>query len=148
MAGLRDAGDRRRKVVVVAAVLASVILLAGCGGGSGSHTYIVTASIPTGGSGLGALGSLFAGGIYITLVTPVAIPQSDLNAMKKTLTFVDHAGGPEVCSYSQKVHGVTGKYAFLNGKEVTIKINGTNPLISTFCSAIQKSGFNPTSLGG
>jgi hypothetical protein len=45
------------------------------------------------------------------------------------VTVVEHAAGPEVCSYTKKVEGVKGKYAAFNGKTMTVKINGSNPFI-------------------
>lgn len=121
------------------------LVLAGCGGGGGggssSHTYIVT---PSATSGEGAL----AKGIYLTIVSPVAFPQSVLDKAKKSVTFVAHATGPEVCSQSKKIQGEKGKYADLNGETVTVKVNGSNPLTSLVCSGLKKqTGFDPTNVG-
>jgi hypothetical protein len=120
-------------------------VVTGCGGGGGagssSHTYIVT---PSATSGEGAL----AKGIYLTIVSPVAFPQSVLDKAKKSVTFVEQATGPEVCSQSKKIQGVKGKYADLNGETVTVKVNGSNPLTSLVCSGLKKqAGFDPTNAG-
>ena len=130
--------------VISLVAVAAILVLAGCGAGCaspGQSTYIV---IP---SATGASGAL-AAGIYVTFVTPIPLSPSALNSMKKKVTFVETALGPQVCAYSKKIRGVTGKYAYLNGQSVTIKLNGTNPLIGIICSAIQKSGFNPMNIGG
>ena len=120
------------------------LVLTGCGGGGGgssSHTYIVT---PSATSGAGAL----AKGIYLTIDSPVAFPQSVLDKAKKSVTFVENAKGPEVCSQSKKIEGVKGKYADLNGQTVTVKVNGSNPFTSLVCSGLKKQGsFDPTNVG-
>jgi hypothetical protein len=113
------------------------LVVAGCGGGAGGggqHTYILT---PT---------NALAAGLYVTVISPVAFPQKVLNS--KGVTLVEHASGPEMCSYSKKIEGVKGKYAAFNGKTVTVKINGSNPFIGQVCSALKKGGFNPTNIAG
>lgn len=121
--------------------IAAVVSLAACGGSSGPHTYIVA---PTG-KGVGAL---LATGIYITVVSPVAFPASVLASIKKSGTLVQSALGPLACSYSETVKNATGESAFLNGKTLTIKVNGSNPFTADICSSLQKQGFNPSNLGG
>ena len=92
-------------------------------------------------SATGASGGL-AAGIYITLVFPIALPQGLLDEMKKSVTLVERPTGPEVCSYSKKIEGAKGKYAYLNGKRATVKVNGSNPLISLVCSGLKKAPLN------
>ena len=131
----------RAGVLAFAACVLSV-LLAGCGGGGGSgggsadHTYILTPS------------SQLASGLYITVISPVAFPQSILDKARKNATFVKHAAGPEACSYSKTIQGVSGQYADLNGKTVTVKINGTSGFTSQVCSILKKVTFNPTNIVG
>ena len=104
--------------------------------GGGSHTYIFTPKSAT---------LAIPGSIYITAVMPVTLPQRVQQQMKKDVTFVDHAVGPEVCRYSRKIQRVKGKYSELNGTTVTVKVNGKNPEIGMLCSDLKKGGFNPTS---
>ena len=113
--------------------VATVLALAGCGGSS--HTYVVTPS------------SSLAAGVYVTIVSPVPLPQGMLDQMKKGLTFVERAQGPEICTYSKEIQGVKGQYASFNGKTLTVKVNGSSPLISAVCSGLQKHAFNPTDFG-
>jgi len=116
--------------------------LAACGGGGGStgsshtHTYVLTAS---GNSGA-------ASGFYVTIVSPVAIPTSLLTS--DAATIVDQAKGPEVCSYTKTASGGHGRSAFLNGKSITLKINGSGQLTSSLCSLLKKNPFNASKLGG
>jgi hypothetical protein len=115
-----------------AVTLAFGIVLAGCGGGggsssgSGTHTYIVTPTAPS------------LAGIYITSISPAALPRSALSNVKREAKFVGKAKGPEACSYSYKIRGLTGKYANVNGKTVRVKVNGSNPLISQMCAYLRK----------
>ncbi|HZT94793.1 MAG TPA: hypothetical protein VE985_09985 [Gaiellaceae bacterium] len=111
-------------------VVVLVLVLAGCGGGSGEHTYILVASRTS-------RARIFAAGIYVTVVSPLAFPPSTLTEMKKKYDFVDHAVGPEVCSFSIKAQGEKGAMAFMNGKIVKVNVRGTNPLASTVCAEIR-----------
>jgi hypothetical protein len=133
---------RPKRRVLYLVVCVAALGLAGCGGGGGggeSHTYIVT---PSATSKNGAL----VKGIYLTVISPVAFPQSVLDKAKKSVTFVEHAIGPEVCSRSEKIEGGKGKYANLNGTTVTVKVNGSNSLIPLVCAGLKKGGFNLTSI--
>ena len=130
-----------RRTSSVAAVLAfaAVLALAGCGGGGGSsadtHTYVITPS---------AQGTL-AAGIYVTIVSPVPIPAQLLrNGGSK---IVSDAKRPQVCSVSKTVQGTHGPGAFLSGKELTIKINGSNPFTSIACNGLKKATFKASDLG-
>jgi hypothetical protein len=119
-------------------VMGSVLLVvAGCGGGGGSgggnHTYVLTA--------LRGAGS----GIYVTIVSPVAIPTNLMT--KNGAKIVGQAKGPQVCSYTKTVQGGHGSSAFLNGKTVTLKVNGSNPLTSLICGLLKKTPFNANKIG-
>jgi hypothetical protein len=119
-------------------LLVVVLAAGGCGGGkaaSGSHTYVETPlshGAPT--------------GIYVTLISPVPIPRNLLT--RKGARIVARAKGPEVCSATKTVHGGRGPSAFLNGKTVTVKINGSNPELSLICGILRKGTFNASKLGG
>jgi hypothetical protein len=132
-------GTSSAAAVVVCA--AAALALAGCGGGGGggssanSHTYVVT---PTGGGSLAA-------GIYVTIVSPVAIPAHLLTSGGNKV--VSEAKGPEVCSVTKTVQGSHGPGAFLSGKEITIKINGSNPFTSLACKSLKKATFKASDLG-
>jgi hypothetical protein len=113
------------------------LVLAGCGGGGGgsssSHTYVVT---PPANSGVS--------GINVTIVSPVAIPT---NLITKTgAKIVSHPIGPQKCSYTKTAQGLHGQWAALNGKSVTVKVNGSTPLVSPVCSALKTAAFNPALL--
>jgi hypothetical protein len=119
---------------------AAVLVLAGCGGGgssSSSHTYVVAPSAS----------SPLAKGIYVTIVSPVAIPTKLLTTGGAKL--VGQAQGPEQCSYDKTVQGTAhGPGAVLNGKTITIKVSGTNPFIPVACKALKKQPLKASKLGG
>src|SRR5438876_10103295 len=117
---------------VLMALSVAALVLAGCGGG-GSHTYVLTPSAT------GASGAL-AAGIYISIVSPVALPQAFVD-QAKDVTFVERPVGPEICSYSKTIQGAKGRYAYLNGKTMTVKVNGSNPFISLIRSQLKKGPF-------
>jgi hypothetical protein len=108
----------------------------GSGGGSSSHTYVVAA--PTQNSA--------GAGIYVTIVSPVALPASLLT--KNGARIVGQAKGPQVCSYTKMVSGGHGRSAVLNGKRVTLKVNGSNPFVSMICSLLKKTPFHGSIGGG
>ena len=100
---------------------------------SDRHTYIVRPSVN--GVPIGA---------DLTIVSTVAFPQSLLDREKKGAIFVHHAVGPQACSSSKKMAGAKGKYAYLNGKPVTLKVNGSNKRVTSIvCSFLRKHAFNP-----
>lgn len=129
---------RRSSAAAVLACAAAVLALAGCGGGGGSansHSYVIT---PSANNGLAA-------GIYVTIVSPVAIPAKLLtNGGSKV---VSEAKGPEVCSVTKTVQGTKGPGAFLSGKSITIKINGSNPFTQLACKSLKKATFKASDLG-
>jgi hypothetical protein len=130
---------RTRSAAALLASAAALLALAGCGGGGGSsadsHTYVITAS---------AQGGL-ASGIYVTIVSPVPIPAKFLtNGGSKV---VSEAKGPQVCSVTKTVQGTHGPGAFLSGKAITIKINGSNPFTSLACKGLKKATFKASDLG-
>lgn len=129
--------ERAGPLAVVTSV--GVLALAGCGGGGGgsgsSHTYVLTPSATNG----------LAAGIYVTIVSPVPIPMKLLTSGGSKL--VGEAKGPQKCSYTKTVQGSRGPGAFLSGKAVTIKINGTNPFVAVACSALKKTPFEASKLG-
>jgi hypothetical protein len=126
---------------IVVIICAVSVALAGCGGGgsSTSHTYVILPHVT------GSFASL-AKGIYATIVSPVAIPTSLLT--KGGNKIVNQAQGPQKCSYTKTAHDTHGPGAFLNGKTVTIKINGTTPFTALICSALKKQPFNPSKIAG
>ena len=123
-------------IVAIASVLS--VALAGCGGGGGgsnssSHTYVVT---PPASSGVS--------GIYVTIVSPVAIPTSLLT--KSGGKIVSRPTGPQQCSYTKTAEGLHDQWAALNGKTVTVKVNGSSQLAPIVCSILKSSAFNPALL--
>jgi len=106
-------------------------VLAGCGGAGGTtHTYVIVAPAKDASSK----------GIYVTYVSPLAIPANVLT--KRGGRLVAHATGPQVCSFTKTVHGSNGPLLFLRGKTVTVKVNGSNPRARLICSALKRSQFN------
>ena len=123
-------------IVAIACVLS--VVLAGCGSGgggsqTGSHTYVVK---PPASSGVS--------GINVTIVSPVAIPTSLLT--KTGGKIVSHPTGPQKCSYTKTAQGLHGQWAALNGKTVTVKVNGSSQLAPMVCSILKSSAFNPALL--
>jgi hypothetical protein len=115
----------------------ALLVLAGCGGGGGSssssHTYVVT---PPASSGVS--------GISVTIVSPVALPT---NLITKTgAKIVSQPTGPQKCSYTKTAQGLHGQWSALNGKAVTVKVNGSTPLASLACTALKTAAFNPALL--
>ena len=82
----------------------------------------------------------------MTIVSPVAIPTNLLTTGGAKL--VSEAKGPQKCSYTKTVQGTHGPGAFLSGKQITLKINGTNPFVAVACSALKKTPFKASNLGG
>jgi hypothetical protein len=136
----REAGQTMvmRRVGISFCVVCLASFLAGCGGAGARHTYIAKPTVN--GVPIGA---------YVTIVSPVAFPQSLLDTEKKGgAIFVQHAVGPEVCSFSKRIEGMKGKDAFLNGKSVTLKVNGSNLRVTSLvCSTLKKQAFNPAPSG-
>jgi hypothetical protein len=61
----------------------------------------------------------------------------------KDARFVKHAAGPEACSHSKEIEGLTGRYSDLNGTTVTVKIGGTNGFDSQACTHPPESQIQP-----
>jgi hypothetical protein len=139
---------RLRRVIVV---VLCVLLLGGVAGGltlafrpprggvassRGSHTYVVTPKV---GGGL-------AKGVYITVVSPVAIPYWGGGRSALTGSYpAYHVSGPQACAFAKHVHGLHGLSASLNGKTVTVTVNGSGAAVSRVCSEWKKMVFKPTS---
>lgn len=130
---------RRAVSACLVIACAAVPALAGCGGGGGSsadtHTYVIT---PSGSGNLAA-------GIYVTIVSPLPIPAKLLTSGGSKV--VSEAKGPEVCSVTKTVQGSHGAGAFLSGKDITIKINGSNPFTTLACKGLKKAQFKASDLG-
>jgi hypothetical protein len=84
-------------------------------------------------------------GVYVTLISPVALPVRVLTV--KGAKVVARAKGPEACSVAKTVHGGHGPTAALNGKTVTVKINGSGPLLSVICTIAKKGTFDLSKVG-
>jgi hypothetical protein len=72
--------------------------------------------------------------IYVTLVSPVAIPA---NVLRRSGRLVAQAKGPQECSYTRPLAGFGGNATYLNGKVVTLKVNGSNRITAEMCSQIK-----------
>lgn len=115
----------RAALIVLAAVVVSAVL--GCGGSrgtipSGGHTYVF---VP-----LAA-----RNGVYVTLVSPVAVPANTWR--DKGDKVVAQAQGPQDCSVTKPIQGARGKNAYLNGKTVIVKVNGSNPITESLCEGLR-----------
>jgi hypothetical protein len=112
------------------AVIAGAVslVLAGCGGGAGrgSHTYVF--SLGSGG---------FFPGAYLTIVSPAAIPTDFFT--KNGTKLLSKPRGPQACSYEKTLHGGHGSSAFLNGKTLMVKINGSTHATSDVCAVLRKT---------
>jgi hypothetical protein len=89
---------------VASAVVACLAVLAvvGCGGGGGgssssSHTYVIAP----------AATNSFSKGIYVTIVSPVEIPEKLLTTGHAKL--VSQAQGPEQCSFTRRFRARTAR---------------------------------------
>jgi hypothetical protein len=125
------------RVALIALATAMVSAVLGCGGSrgtgpSGGHTYIY---VP-----LGA-----RKGVYVTLVSPVAVPTNALR--NKGFKVVAQAKGPQDCSITKTIQGGHGKAAHLNGKTLTVKVNGSNPGTQSLCEAFTTERFTPAFIG-
>jgi len=133
---------RRNSRVLLAAVCVVMPVMAGCGGGGGgssTHTYVVVPPAK----------DTLAKGIYVTFVSPVAMPTNVLT--KSGARIVGEAHGPQVCSYTKTVQGSHGPLASLSGKTVTVKVNGSTSIAPMVCSVLKKLPFNTSDvskLGG
>jgi len=85
-------------------------------------------------------------GIYVTIVSPVAIPAGLLT--KHGAKVVHQVKGPQACSFTKTVHGTHGPGAFLNGKAVTLKINGSSAFTSMICALLKKTPFTAANIEG
>jgi hypothetical protein len=130
----------RSVLVVVVALVA-----AGCGGSRGAtpppggHTYVLVPAarqtvLPT-------------KDLYLTIVSSFAIPADVSRTSNARL--VAEAKGRLDCSYTKPVEGLPGKASYLNGKTVTFKVNGSNPVTAALCSALKNERtLHPTIIGG
>lgn len=135
------------RVVLGALATATVLCGSGCGSSGGAsppatpphHAYVLA---PGGNQSI-----IPKAGVYLTIMTPFAIPASVLRTSNARV--VAQAKGPQVCSYTKPIQGLPGKAASLNGKTVTLKVNGTNTFTTIMCSVLKKGRtFKPTSIGG
>jgi hypothetical protein len=118
------------------------VLLAGCGGGGSSagttHTYVISPAVNGSSTPLPE--------IYLTVVSPVPIRASLLTMGGK---IVGQAQGPQQCAFTKTAHDMHGPGAFLDGKQLTLKVNGTNPLAPLLCQSIKTHPLNVVNfLGG
>ena len=131
-------GRGQMLILRLTALSALVFAAAGCGGAGGSHTYVLAA------------GSRVGKGIYVTIVSPVAIPTSLMT--QRGAKIVGQVHGPQVCSLKQTVKNSLqngdATSALLKGKTVTLKINGSSPLASTLCALMKKAPFDINRVAG
>jgi hypothetical protein len=112
---------RRKSQALLLAVYIVLPALGGCGGGSGgSHTYIEPMS-----------------GADVTIVSPVAIPTGFLTR-NGAYPLLSKPRGPQVCSYEKTVQGGTHSMSYLNGKTLTLKVNGPKRWGSPLCAHFKK----------
>ena len=137
------------KVVGIVALICVVsVALAGCGGGggttsnSGAGPYTYVALVPVNSTFPGTSGLK----IYMTIVSPVEIPQSLLT--QKDVKLVDQPEGPQKCSVTKTAPNSSGPAAVLSGKRVTIKINSTNPIADLLCMGLKTQPLRLDKLGG
>jgi hypothetical protein len=129
---------RRRLRTALPLLLLLTVVAAGCGGkgsASGGYTYIVEAPPKNG----------VQTKIYFTLISPVPLPRKLFTGKRGRI--VRHAQGPQVCSATKTVHGGHGPAAFLNGKQVTVKVNGSNHFLPAICSILKEGTFDLSPVG-
>ena len=124
----------RTRVVGGVVVALAALVLAACGSGGsrsgsgGKKTYAYTFAA----SGRSEL----AKGIYLTVISPIKVPASAFKGGRR----VDHAAGPEVCSFRQVVKSPPARYARFRGKTLMLKIYGKNDVARLICALARKSG--------
>jgi hypothetical protein len=132
------------RVALGALAALTVFALLGCGGSRGTnsrggHTYVLAP--------LASQHVLPFNGLYFTIVSRVALPSSVLKASHARL--VSKSKGPTDCSYTKPFQGLAGTAAYLNGKTVSLTVNGSNPVTAVICSALKNGRtFRPTVLSG
>jgi hypothetical protein len=131
------------------AIAGAAAVLTACGGGSRSPstTLMATTTSTKNPAHTYVLKGWRRGdrGIYVTIVSPVAIPIRLMTRGSGKL--VGQARGPLVCSFTKTVHNPTSSTAFLDGTRVTLKINGSNPLTSSLCTLVKRAQFDAHRLG-
>jgi hypothetical protein len=123
------------RAALIALATVTLVGLLGCGGSrgtspSGAHTYVY---VPFGQS------------VYVTLVSPVAIPARKLR--NKGIKVVAQAKGPRDCSITKSIQGGHGRNAYLNGKMLTVKVNGSDPVTQNLCEVFTTERFVPAFIG-
>lgn len=124
------------RAALIALATVTLVGLLGCGGSrgtspSGGHTYVY---VPPGQKG-----------VYVTLVSPVAIPANKLR--NKGFKVVAQAKGPHGCSITKSIQGGHGRNAYLNGKMLTVKVNGSDPVTQSLCEVFTTERFVPAFIG-
>ena len=115
------------RAALALSVVLCALIAAGCGGGGGNHTYVLT---PSAAGVVGARGA----GIYLTIVSPVALPQRLFDAMRPKMTVVAQPAGPEVCSYIEGNWRLSDRYDDPeHAAMLTMKVSGSNPLADALC---------------
>jgi hypothetical protein len=120
--------------------------LAGCGGGgggsrSGSHTHVIVPPAKSHTYVIVPPAKSRASGMYVTIVSPVAVPASLLT--KNGARIVGRAKGPQKCSFTKKAEAPHGP-ADLKGKTVTLSLSGTGSFVSLVCSTQPRAHFDPS----
>lgn len=136
-----------RRLVVIAGI-AAVLTAWGGGPKSPSSTLSAKATITNTTAATAhtyVLADSAGENIYVTIVSPVAIPTHLMT--QSGAKIVAHAHGPQVCSFTKTVHNPTSSSAFLDGKTVALKINGSTPTVSALCTLLKKAPFDANRLG-
>jgi hypothetical protein len=128
-----------RVVKLTAAVVSVGLVLAGCGG-SGPHRQF-DSSATTNRPHTYFLASRNLG-VSVIVVSSVAIPARFFTGLKP----VRRARGKPRCAVGRAVHGLGGRLAFMNGQLVTVKLNGSGPLLTRLCAHLRTAPFDPSTI--
>lgn len=126
------------RVALTVLATVTVVGLLGCGGSRGTtpsgggHTVVV---VPIPGEE----------GVYLTLISPVAVGTKRLR--NRGIKVVAQAKGPQDCSITKTIQGGHGKAAYLNGKTLTVKVNGSSAETQSVCEEFTTTPFVPAIIG-
>ena len=126
----------------MAVVLCVVGVTASACGGSGPHRQF-DSSATTNPPHTYFLTSQRLPRFSVIVVSSVAIPTRYFTGLKP----VKRATGKPRCAVLGKaVHGLGGPLAFMNGQLVTVKLNGSGPLLTRLCAHLRNAPFDPSTI--
>jgi hypothetical protein len=130
-----------RFVKLTTAVMFAGVVLAGCGGSGPQRQFDTSAT--TNHSHTYFLASRKRPRFSVIVVSSVAIPVRYFTGLKPVRRA---AGRPRCAVLGRAIHGLGGPLAFMNGQLVTVKLNGSGPLLTRFCAHLRNAPFDPSTI--